>query len=303
MSAEDTDPHTLCPQCRGQRCERENTCSECREWSAFQWEKFGRRRKKKSKKDRCPSGATLKKEGSKDSSSAARTSSEAPTRSVSHERLPSGSTGPSGVSRPRGAGEGVASLSVAAPSSPPGEDILDFNEYDQTVSNDDLFQLWASLGLKGSPSKEALFDLIQLGAAVKQSPVIPEIFPSDIVDTVLAEPSDGSGQTLDAAPVADVAEGSPPPSEHPSRGEGSPTVSPAGGSPPRGSALTETPLRRTDDLDALLRGRIRRKARRPLRSRGLPSPYKEVRRRLFGSSSPDPSPEEEPPPVRSRPSQ
>ncbi|XP_068235781.1 serine/arginine repetitive matrix protein 1-like [Palaemon carinicauda] len=40
---------------------------------------------------------------------------------------------------------------------------------------------------------------------------------------------------------------------------------------------------------------IRCKARRPLRSRGLPSPYKGVRRRLFGSSSPDPPPKEEPP--------
>ncbi|XP_068204012.1 NHS-like protein 3 [Palaemon carinicauda] len=91
-----------------------------------------------------------------------------------------------------------------------------------------------------------------------------------------------------------VAEGSPPPSEDTLRGEGSPTVSPPDGSSSWGSALTETPLRRTDDPDTLPRGRIRRKARRPLRSRGLPSPYKGVKRCLFGSSSPVPPPKEEP---------
>ncbi|XP_068235593.1 serine/arginine repetitive matrix protein 5-like [Palaemon carinicauda] len=151
----------------------------------------------------------------------------------------------------------------------------------------------ASLGLKGLPSKEALFKLIQLVAAVKQSPVRAEVDPLSIVDVVVAEASDGSGQTSAAAAVADVAKGSASPSEHPSKGKLSPTVSLAGASLPRGSALTETSLRRTDDVDALPRGRLHRKAHPPLRRRGLPFPYKGVRRHLFGSSSPPPSPAED----------
>ncbi|XP_068227704.1 serine/arginine repetitive matrix protein 2-like [Palaemon carinicauda] len=86
-----------------------------------------------------------------------------------------------------------------------------------------------------------------------------------------------------------VAEGlvSPIPAQ-PTRQKLSPTVSPAGDSPPLGSSLTETPLRRTAEgqlADPMApRECIRRKACLPLRRRGLPSPYKTVRRRLFGSS-------------------
>ncbi|XP_068223785.1 uncharacterized protein [Palaemon carinicauda] len=274
MSAVETDPHTLCPFCRGQRCDDDKVC---REWSTSQWERFSRRRKKKSKRDLSLSRVSLKTENSKDSSSVARTSSEAPARSVSRERPSSGSVGCSFVDRPRGSGEGVSSHREAALPPPPGEDLSIF----ASVYNDDLLQLWASLGLKGSPSREALFDLIQFGAVVKQSPVIAEVDRLSIVDVVVAEASDGSGQT--PALGADVAEGSVPPSEHPSREELSPTVSPAGDSPPRGSSLTETPLRRTDDGVPAPRGRIRHKARLPLRRRGIPSPDKGVRRRLFGS--------------------
>ncbi|XP_068240126.1 uncharacterized protein [Palaemon carinicauda] len=225
------------------------------------------------------------KEGSKDSSSVARTSSEAPSRTVSRERPPSGSAGPSFVSQTRCAGECVASHSEAAPPLPPEKDIIDFVDYGQTVSNDDLFQLWASLGLKGSPSKEALFDLIQFGAAVQQSPVIPEVDPLAIDDVVVIEASDGSGQTPTLT-VADVTEGPDFHSEHPLMWKLGPTVFPASVALPRGSALTETPLRRTDDAETLPRDRLRRKARPPLCRRGLPSPYKGVKRRLlFGSSS------------------
>ncbi|XP_068232582.1 uncharacterized protein [Palaemon carinicauda] len=279
MSAMDTDPHTLCPQCRGRRCDQENKCNECREWSASQWERFGRQRKKKSKRDCSPSGVALKEEGSRDSSFAAQTSSEAPPRPAPKESQPSGSAGPSSVSRPWVGGEGGASHSGAVPPPPPGEVI------DESLSNDDLFQIWASLGLKGLPSRVPLIDLVQLGAAVKQSPVIAEVDPLSIIDIVVAEASDGAGQSS-AGAVGDVgSDSSLPPSVYPSKGEGSPTGSSAVQLPSKGSALTETPLRRTDGPDDLPRGRLRRKAHRPLRRKGLPSPYKGVKRRLFGSSS------------------
>ncbi|XP_068210448.1 uncharacterized protein [Palaemon carinicauda] len=161
MSSLETDPHALCPLCRGQRCDKENVCSEGRDLSASQWEKFGRRRKKKPKRDRSPSKVTLKKEVSRDFPCSARTSSE----------------------------------------------------------------------------------------------------------------------------------GLPRPASPPSEGRVGPPVSPASSSPPRGSALSETPLRRTDDPDSLPRGRIRRKARRNLRERGLPSPYQGVKKRLFGYPSPPPAEE------------
>ncbi|XP_068237157.1 proline-rich protein 36-like [Palaemon carinicauda] len=59
MTAVDTDPHTLCPHCRGQRCDSSNVCIECREWSTYQWEGFPRRRKKKAKSDSLPRGSSL----------------------------------------------------------------------------------------------------------------------------------------------------------------------------------------------------------------------------------------------------
>ncbi|XP_068238290.1 uncharacterized protein [Palaemon carinicauda] len=173
MSSLETDPHALCPLCRGQRCDKENVCSL--------------------------------------------------PRPASPVKPPSEIAGPSGFCQPRGGGESVASLS-------------------------------------------------ELGAAVKQSPVIPEVFPSDIVDAVLSAPSDVASLTLDPA-ASDVAEVPTLPSAQPSEGRVGPPVSPASSSPPRGGALSETPLRRTDDPDSLPRGRIRRKAHRPLRERGLPSPY------------------------------
>ncbi|XP_068208564.1 serine/arginine repetitive matrix protein 2-like [Palaemon carinicauda] len=141
------------------------------------WEKFGRRRKKKSKRDRSPSKVTLKKEVSKDSPYAARTSSESLPRLTSPVKPPSEIAGSSGFCQLRGGGEGVASLS-------------------------------------------------ELGAAVKQSPVIPEVYPSDIVDAVLTVPSDVSSQTLDPA-ASDVAGDSPLPSAQPSKGKVGPPVSPA----------------------------------------------------------------------------
>ncbi|XP_068226504.1 serine/arginine repetitive matrix protein 2-like [Palaemon carinicauda] len=64
-------------------------------------------------------------------------------------------------------------------------------------------QLWASLGLQGSPSREALFDMIKLGAAVKQSPTTAGIDPLSVVDVVVTEASGVSSQT----PVPVVAEG------------------------------------------------------------------------------------------------
>ncbi|XP_068219759.1 neurofilament heavy polypeptide-like [Palaemon carinicauda] len=283
MSAIDTDPHTLCLYCRGQRCDSNNVCGECREWSTSQWERFSRRWKK-SKRDISLSKVSFKRENPKDSSSVAQTSSEAPTRSASPERSSSGSVGRISVARSRGLGEGVASHSEAAPPPSPGEDLIISPNFNVNFSNKDLLQLWASLGLQGSPSKEALFDIIRLGAAVKQSPTVAEVDPLSIVDVVVAEASNESVQT--SAPVADAAEGLVPTSEHPSREKLSPTVSPGGESPLRGSSLTETPLRRTaDGLPAASRGRIRRKARLPLRGQGLPSPHKGVRRRLFVLSS------------------
>ncbi|XP_068240962.1 proteoglycan 4-like [Palaemon carinicauda] len=87
--------------------------------------------------------------------------------------------------------------------------------------------------------------MIKLGAAVKQSPTSPEIDPLSMVDVVVMETSRGSSQT--PVPVAEVAEGLDSPSEHSSREELSPTVSPAGVSPSWGRSLTETPLRRPID--------------------------------------------------------
>ncbi|XP_068244074.1 proline-rich protein 36-like [Palaemon carinicauda] len=137
--------------------------------------------------------------------------------------------------------------------------------------------------------------MIWLGAAVKQSPTLAEVDPLSIVDVVVAEASGELSQTSARGDPA-VAESLVPPSVHPSRVELSPTVSPAGDSPPRGSSPTETLLRRTADGQpadpTAPRGRISRKARLLLRRRGLPSPHKGVGRRLFGSSSPQSAAEE-----------
>ncbi|XP_068228027.1 uncharacterized protein [Palaemon carinicauda] len=149
MSSLETDPHTLCPLCRGQRCDKGNVCSL--------------------------------------------------PRPASPVKPPSETAGPSVFGQPRGGGEGVASHSEVVPSPPP-----------------------AFRGKGGA-----------------------------------------SGLSCEL-------------------------VSP----PPRGSALSETPLRRTDDPDSLHRGRIRRKARRPLRERGLPSLYQGVKRRLFESPSSPPAEEQ-----------
>ncbi|XP_068231901.1 serine/arginine repetitive matrix protein 5-like [Palaemon carinicauda] len=115
------------------------------------------------------------------------------------------------------------------------------------------------------------------------SPAVAEVDPLSIVDVVVEEASDGAGQSS-AGAVEDVgADFSPPPFVHPSKGEVSPTISSAVQLPSKGSALTETPLRRTDGPDDLPRGRLRRKTHRPLRRKGLT--YKGVKRRLFGSFS------------------
>ncbi|XP_068233353.1 uncharacterized protein [Palaemon carinicauda] len=123
-------------------------------------------------------------ENPNDSSSNAQTSSDAPTQSVSSERPSRGSVDHGSVSRSRGSRDGVASPSKAAPPLPPGEDL------NVNVNVTDLFQLWSSLGFEGSPSKEALFDIIRLGAAVKQSLTLAEVDPLSIVDVVVAEISD-----------------------------------------------------------------------------------------------------------------
>ncbi|XP_068220218.1 uncharacterized protein [Palaemon carinicauda] len=84
-SALDTDPHTLCPACRGQRCDRGNKCSKCCEWSASQRERFGRRQEKL-KRDVSPK-VSSKGENPKAVSSASRSSPGAPARSAFSERL------------------------------------------------------------------------------------------------------------------------------------------------------------------------------------------------------------------------
>ncbi|XP_068237060.1 proteoglycan 4-like [Palaemon carinicauda] len=108
--------------------------------------------------------------------------------------------------------------------------------------------LWASLGLQGSPSRDALFDMIKLGAAVKQSPTTTGIDPLCVVDVVLTEASGVSSQT--PVPVAEVAEGLVSPSEHLSREELTATVvlrDPAT-SPPSRPADLPSPF---EDADAL----------------------------------------------------
>ncbi|XP_068230954.1 uncharacterized protein [Palaemon carinicauda] len=117
-----------------------------------------------------------------------------------------------------------------------------------------------------------------------------EVDPLSIVDVVVSEVSNAVSPNTSATSQPSVAEGLvfPDPAQ-PTREKLSPTVSPDSDSPPRGSSLTETPLRRTAEgqlADPMApRGRIRRKARLPLWRRGLHSPYKTVRRCLFGSSS------------------
>ncbi|XP_068206746.1 uncharacterized protein [Palaemon carinicauda] len=108
--------------------------------------------------------------------------------------------------------------------------------------------------------------MIKRGAAAEQLSTSAEIDHLSVVDIFVLETSRGSGQT--PVPVAAVAEGSVSPSEHTSRAELNPTASSVE-TPSRGSSLVETPLRRPLDgrpADPTApRGRIRRKARPPLR--------------------------------------
>ena len=39
-SNSETDPHTLCHRCRGQKCSVDNTCDQCVSWDPTQWKKF-----------------------------------------------------------------------------------------------------------------------------------------------------------------------------------------------------------------------------------------------------------------------
>ena len=44
LSKVETDPHSLCTKCRGQKCCPGTMCSECVSWDAAQWKKFVGRR-------------------------------------------------------------------------------------------------------------------------------------------------------------------------------------------------------------------------------------------------------------------
>ncbi|XP_068205411.1 serine/arginine repetitive matrix protein 1-like [Palaemon carinicauda] len=117
-------------------------------------------------------------------------------------------------------------------------------------------------------------------------PTLAEVDPLSIVDVVVAGASDELSQT--SATVADVAEGLAPPSEHPSRVELSPTVSPAevflhltrvlrrclfGSSSPQSAA--EEPRRRSPSLSAtsLDLSADRSRSPTPARPADLPSPF------------------------------
>ncbi|XP_068222026.1 uncharacterized protein [Palaemon carinicauda] len=101
MSSMEMDPHPLCLACRGSQCSRDNTCSECREWPASQWERFAR--KKNSKCESLLSGSSLKSKKSwANASSTSKSLPEANPR-----------PGPSGARSSSSAG-------LVTPGSPPG---------------------------------------------------------------------------------------------------------------------------------------------------------------------------------------
>ena len=49
MSSLERDPHTLCPTCRGQSCDRTRTCNVCCTWDINQWQRYDSRKAYKKK--------------------------------------------------------------------------------------------------------------------------------------------------------------------------------------------------------------------------------------------------------------